>query len=233
MSISLKRGGCEEEEARLLPWYVAGRVNASDSERVTRHLEHCAICRDDLRHERALRSLIKSETSLDYAPQPGLARTLARIDDLAYDAPTAVPIGKTTIRAPSPRFGLVHWLAAAAVVQAVGLGVMSTLLVHRSLEADREPRFATLSSAPVPVAPGAHIRVVFSPSMTMSAVKSLLGQHALTIIRGPSDAGAYTLAFTDPSSATTQRLAPAMAALRSDVRVVFVEPAVNDESGRW
>jgi len=230
MSKNLKSGGCEEEAARLLPWYVTGRVSASDAERVARHLEHCAICRDDLSHERALRSLIKSESSLDYAPQPGLAKTLARIDDLAYEAPTAAPIGKVATRAGTRRFGPVHWLAAAAIAQAVGLGVMTTSLIHRSVELDKEPRFATLSSAPIPVAPGAHIRAVFSPGMTMGALKSLLAQHALTIIRGPSDAGAYTLAFTDPRAAT-QHLAPAMAALRSDARVVFVEPAVNDEGG--
>jgi hypothetical protein len=84
----------------------------------------------------------------------------------------------------------------------------------------------------VPVAPGSRIRVVFSPAMPLGALQSLLAQSALTIVHGPSDAGAYTLAFTDPRSAT-QRLGPAIAALRRDARVMFAEPAVIDEGGGW
>src|SRR5271166_7173451 len=82
---------CDEEAARLLPWYVSGRLDAGDCERVARHLEHCPICRDDLDHERALRALLKSESSLQYAPQPGLAKTLARIDELEREAPATPP----------------------------------------------------------------------------------------------------------------------------------------------
>ena len=78
MSKPPEEGRCEEEAARLLPWYVAGRLDAADAERVTRHLERCAICRDDLAHERTLRALLKSESGVEYAPQPGLAKTLAR-----------------------------------------------------------------------------------------------------------------------------------------------------------
>src|SRR5579863_5708380 len=82
-----EEGRCDEEAARLLPWYVAGRLEPADAERVTRHLERCAICRDDLAHERTLRALLKSESRIEYAPQPGLAKTLARIDELEREAP--------------------------------------------------------------------------------------------------------------------------------------------------
>ena len=223
---------CDDEAARLLPWYVTARLNAEDTQRVTRHLKRCAICRDDVTQERARRALLKSDSALDYAPQPGLAKTLARIGELAREAPLIGPGAAPRAPAPRHRFSAVHWLAAAAVVQAVALGVVGTLLLHHSAQLEREPRYTTLSAAAAPVAPGSRIRVVFSPSMSVGALHALLAQNAMTVVHGPSDAGAYTLAFTD-SRAAAERLNPTITALRRDAHVMFAEPAVLDEGGGW
>jgi anti-sigma factor RsiW len=227
MNEYLEDSRCEEEAAHLLPWYVVGRLSASNAGRVARHLERCAICRDDVVHERALRALLKPEPSLEYAPQPGLAKMLSRIGEFEREA-VAAPLGTAPPpRVPRRRFDAVHWLAAAALMQSIVLGVVGTSLYRRSPQADRAPRYTTLSSVPVPVAHGSRIRAVFSPDMSLDALNSLLTQNALTIIRGPSDAGAYTLAFSDSGSAT-ERLEATIAALRADTRVMFVEPAVNE-----
>lgn len=219
---------CDEEAARLLPWYVSGRLDAADVARVGRHLERCAICREDLAAERAVRMLLKSESSVEYAPQPGLSRTLARIDELAREAP-AQPLDEPAVAvAPARRHGAVPWLAAAAVVQAVALGVLGTLLARHPVDAALAPRYATLSAARAPVAATEHIRAVFSPEVTVGALNKLLAESALTIVTGPSDAGVYTLAFTDPHPASG-RLVRAIAALRANTDVRFAEPAVNDE----
>jgi hypothetical protein len=74
-----------------------------------------------------------------------------------------------------------------------------------------------------------HIRAVFAPDITLSALNELLSRTALSIISGPSDAGVYTLAFTDPHG-TNGRLDQAIAALRANAQVKFAEPAVNDEA---
>ncbi|HMD75579.1 MAG TPA: zf-HC2 domain-containing protein [Steroidobacteraceae bacterium] len=231
---------CDEEAARLLPWYVSGRLDAGDCERVARHLEHCPICRDDLDHERALRALLKSESSLQYAPQPGLAKTLARIDELEREpsdamraaAPSEAPGEAAGIleERSARRVGALRWLAAAVLVQGVALGALGTALFHRSNEAGREPLYTTLASEGPSRVPGEHIRAVFSPSLSVGALKALLADNGLTIIAGPSDAGAYTLALTGPR-ASGVGLEHAIAGLRSDVRVMFVEPAVNDGVG--
>jgi len=223
---------CDDEVARLLPWYVSARLNAEDSQRVTRHLERCAICRDDVTQERALRALLKSDSALEYAPQPGLAKLLARIGELKREAPLAAPSAVRRAPVRAHRFGAVHWFAAATLVQAIALGTMGTSLLHRSAQLERQPRYTTMSSAAAPVAPGSRIRVVFSPSMSLGALQALLAHYALTLVRGPSDAGAYTLAFTD-SRAAAERLNPTVVALRRDARVMFAEPAVLDEGGGW
>jgi hypothetical protein len=62
--------------------------------------------------------------------------------------------------------------------------------------------------------------------MTLSELKSLLAANHLIVIRGPSDAGAYTLASTDARLGAG--LDTSVTALRSDARVLFAEPAVND-----
>jgi hypothetical protein len=224
---------CQEEAAQLLPWYVTARLDAENAQRVTRHLERCAICQDDVTQERALRALLKSDSALEYAPQPGLAKTLARIGGLQREAPLAAAHSAPPRFRPWPhRFGAVRWLAAAALMQAVALGTVATSWLQHSAQLAREPRYATLSAAPAPVAPGSRIRVVFSASMPLGALQALLAQNALTVVRGPSAAGAYTLAFTD-SRAAAERLNPTIAALRRDADVMFAEPAVLAEDGGW
>jgi anti-sigma factor RsiW len=243
MNERLESGRCDEEAARLLPWYVAGRLEAGDSDRVLRHLERCPICRDDLAHERAVRTLLKSESRVQYAPQPGLAKTLARIDELereasappadaapahAKSAPTAG--ANSANEPPARRVGATRWLAAAVFVQAVALGALGTAMFHRSGEAGREASYTTLSLVEPTKRPGAHIRAVFSPSLSVGELKVLLADNALTIVAGPSDASAYTLAPTD-AHAPERGIERAIAALRADPRVLFAEPAVNDGAG--
>jgi len=229
MSSPPEEGRCEEEAARLLPWYVAGRLQTADAERVARHLERCAICRDDFAHERTLRALLKSESRIEYAPQPGLAKTLARIDELDRESPGNAPLasGKALMRVR--RVTTTHWLAAAALLQAVALGVLGTLVYHRSNDTRLEPRYATLTSTPVTNAGSAHIRAVFSPTLSLGALQSLLSANALSIVAGPSEAGAYTLAITG-SRYDDAAVTRAVTALRSQPLVMFVEPAINDQA---
>lgn len=113
------------------------------------------------------------------------------------------------------------------MVQAVALGWLGASLRDRPAAAMPLSQYETLSADPAAMGPGPHIRAVFAPNMTLADLKSLLAANGLTVIRGPSDAGAYTLAPADPR-ATAARLEPTIAALRADARVLFVEPAVND-----
>lgn len=228
MTIDLDGACCEEEAARLLPWYVAGQLTATDAERVASHLAHCAICRSDLAHELEVRALVKSDTRVEYAPQSGLATTLARIDELSREpaaAPRVVPL--TTVQR---RIGAARWLGAAVVVQAIGIAVLGALLFHRTASDPPNSRYSTLSSSPAAAARGPRIRAVFAPTMTVAELKSVLAVTNLTIVRGPSEAGVYTLAPTDPTF-DGNRLGPTLEALRTDPRVEFAEPAADLEAG--
>jgi anti-sigma factor RsiW len=222
VSVDLEGARCDEEAARLLPWYVVGRLAPADVERVDRHLGHCAICRTDLAHERELRALFKADARLEYAPQAGLAKTLARIDELGREAPAGAPA------AAARRRPAVQWLTAAVVVQAIGLGVLGGAFASRKAADVTRPGYTTLSSGG-PSVPGAgHLRAVFAPTLTLAELSGILAARQLTIVGGPSDAGVYTLAASAPKPAAG--LDATVAALRSDTRVLFVERAVNDET---
>jgi len=229
MNPDLEGARCDEESARLLPWYVAGRLAPSDFERVSSHLEHCAICRADVAHERAVRELMKADTPVEFAPQTGLAKTLLRIDELSRDASNAV----APIRGPSAaarrRVGALQWLTAAVILQTVALGWLGVSMRHRPASVANDAHYETLSADRLPISAGPHIRVLFAPTMTLAELKSLLAANALTIIRGPSDVGAYTLAPLD-QHLTSALLVPTISTLRGDARVLFVEYAVNDEA---
>ena len=56
MKLDLEGARCGEEAARLLPWYVTGRLSPADLERVSSHLQRCAICRADVAHERQVQA---------------------------------------------------------------------------------------------------------------------------------------------------------------------------------
>jgi len=225
--LDLEGARCDEESARLLPWYVAGRLSPADFERVSSHLEHCAICRADLEHERAVRQLMKADTPVEFAPQTGLAKTLLRIDELSHDASDSVVPRRTPSAAGRRRAGALQWLTAAVILQTVALGWLGASMRHRPASGANDAPYETLSAVRLPTSPGPHIRVLFAPTMTLAELKSLLAVNALTIIRGPSDVGAYTLAPLD-QHLTGALLVPVISALRGDARVLFVEYAVND-----
>jgi hypothetical protein len=217
--------GCDSEAARMLPWFVTGRLPVADSERVRSHLEHCAICRADLAGEQSVRAVLRADERVEYAPQAGLAKTLARIDELARDAPVAEPPARVmpAARVLPRRFAPAQWLTAAVVVQALGLGVLGAALLNRSAPDRADPRYQTLT-APAPLVGSERIRAVFAPATTLAELESLLGAAHLLVVDGPSPAGAFTLAVAGGSGAGGE----ALARLRADHHVLFAEPAVND-----
>jgi hypothetical protein len=228
VSINFEGSICDAEAARLLPWFVSGRLAAVDAERVTQHLEHCEICRADLVEQRTLRATLKAGGSVEYAPQAGLAKTLARIDELTREAAPGREFSRAEphVERRRRRFGATQWLTAAVIVQAVGLGAIGgSFLVHQA--GDRGvARYETLSS-PAPVANGPRIRAVLAEAMTVGQLKTLLAAQKLLIVSGPTEAGVFTFGAIDAMPSHGRLEAP-LAGLRADPNVLFAEPVLGD-----
>jgi hypothetical protein len=237
LNIDLEGALCDAEAARLLPWYITGRLSPADAERVGQHVGHCAVCREDLADQRALRTRMRAEPSVEIAPQAGLAATLARIDELGRElAPAAAPVSgsvtpnvtsidRAAHRATQPlrrQARVTQWLAAAAVVQAIGLALVGRALLQSpaNTAADKPAAGYQTLSTPEPAVPGGQIRAVFARTMSVDALHGLLRSQHLVIVGGPTEAGVFTLGL-DAGAAGPEA---ALQGLRADPLVQFAEP---------
>lgn len=206
----------------LLPWLLNGSLDATESQRVRAHIDECSQCAREFESQARLRRLMQREESVLHTPHASLRKLLERID--AEDEKNEGPAGDSLQppRAATSRRN--QWLAAALVVQTVGLIAMATVLNGTIKEVREAPRYSTLTSAPAILPHGPAARVVFAPSMSLAQLDDLLRTYGAQIIAGPSEAGVYTLAF--PAARDRGEVSAIIVKLRSDPQVRFAEPAV-------
>lgn len=143
-------------------------------------------------------------------------------------------------RGARPRFWgspvLVRWIAAAAVIEAVGLGfgalawqrhnpvdASAYASTSSTLRSNAAP-YRTLTTPAAGYASGPRVRVVFGPHLSLEQLQSLLRSVGAHIVDGPTDAHVYTLGFAEPI-ASVEVLDERIATLRADPNVLFAEPA--------
>jgi hypothetical protein len=210
---------CEHQAARLLPWLVAGALDENEAQRVQAHVAECGICKEDVDREQRVLALMQDEPAVEHAPQPGLQNLLARIDELERELPASTAQDAVVTAPARRRFTKVPWLAAASIVQAIGLGILGVMLWNRGVEL-QAPRFHTMTSSSPAAASHAQIRVVFSPNMKVSEMQELLKSIPATVVAGPTDAGVYTLAIAGERT----EIGPVLNELRAHSSVLFAEP---------
>ena len=169
-----------------IPWVVNGRATPAQTSLVAAHVAQCEDCRAELDMQTRMQQAMGG--SPEDAMQPadveaGLQRLLSRLDDVPEQQPRPAPV------APGRRLTLA--LAAAVVVQAVGLGVLSL----RQAPVDGAA-YRTLSDTAPPAATRATLRVLPDASMTLSEWQATLQALDLHVVQGPNAAGAYALAPT-------------------------------------
>lgn len=177
-----------------IPWVVAGSAAMADVDLVTRHLPHCATCREEFEFQQRLHRGLRETTQVpDVDPEPGLQRLMARID--AASSELTPP--------PARQHGPVRWLAAAVIVQAIGLGAAGLALLGGH---DSGGEFRTLSSANTPRA--ASVRVVPAPGMDFAALRALLAELKLEVVEVAPDGSSVGLAAADGQQASVQAALP-------------------------
>ena len=229
----------------LIPWLINDSIDAGKRRRVDEHLRDCADCRDEFAFQHRLRAGMAADADVAPAPQPALQRLLARID--AEDT-HALQAGTTQAR-PDRRLqrgGMrrrTRWLAAAAVVQSIGVVVLGALLFAR----DHTPAvdapasgalYATLTRGDVHP-PAAAIRFVPSPTLTLGALQTILGDAHVRLVESNAGGTIYALALDDttgatdaPPAATARRIETALARLRAQPGVLLAEPIARGTEAR-
>ncbi|GAB3788032.1 anti-sigma factor family protein [Dyella agri] len=175
----------------LMPWVLQDSASKEQAARLENHLAGCASCRAEFAQQSRLRLALSLPSEQPLDAEAGLQRLLDRLD---------VSDPQKTPRQPRSRTWLVRVLAAAVLVQAIGLGVLGLKLVSVG-----NPPYRTFSETPPPAPPGA-IRVVPDASMTLADWDALLHALHLQVVRGPNSVGAYTVAPTDAASTVGQIL---------------------------
>jgi hypothetical protein len=195
----------------MMPWVLQQSATQEQSEWLARHLAHCAACRVEFAQQSRLKQAMSLPADLGLDAEAGLQRLLGRLDAPApQEAPMRARAGGWLIRA----------LAAAVLVQAIGLGALGVKLWSSG---DGPATYHTLSQAPsAPVTAGA-IRVVPDDGMTLADWNALLHSLQLQVVGGPNDVGAYTVAPARPGQAAQN----ALQQLRAAHGVRLAEPATG------
>ena len=192
-----------DEAEELLPWYVTGRLDAADRERVEKHLTDCTRCQSDLRAERRLADEYRA-----YSPQVEASwlSLRERIEPARVRHPAAA---NSNWWHSLSRPAIAGLMAAQLAVVVVTAGVASYL-------AQPQAAYRALGSAPV--AASANAVVIFTPQTREEQLRRLLNSSGAELVGGPTDADAYVL------HVPAETRAAALARLRARPEVVMAEP---------
>jgi hypothetical protein len=202
----------------LLPFLANGRIVSEDREWVELHVHSCEECRRELDDQRLLvKHMRESDVPFDSSEHRSFSKLWTRIEaaEAAMPPEQDLPVHETSA---APRRN-VRWLAAAVVVQAIGLALLGVTTLNNSEVPAGE--FRTVTSTEMRHV-GPAVRLVFTSDASMADVTEILGRHQLEMVAGPRGAGVFTAALpaqTDGASAET-----IAAALRRNPHVQFAEP---------
>jgi hypothetical protein len=201
------------EVSALLPWYVNETLGERDRQRVDAHVAVCASCREDLAAQRRIRQAIEAQPAVDYMPVASLKKLQARLDAQAESGGSLAPPKEQAAN----RLPWRGWMAASVAAMAVAVALLAADR-WAQVEARRtQPDYRTVtSSAPRPQ--GEVIRAVFSPTITLVELQTILDEAQLRIVSGPTEAGVYSLA-----SNSTLTVRASLALLRQHSSVRFAE----------
>ncbi|WP_045727490.1 hypothetical protein [Xanthomonas sp. GPE 39] len=192
----------------LMPWVLQGSATEEQNEWLVAHLAKCRFCSAEFAQQSRLRMAMSLPSDVPVDAEAGLQRLLQQLDTPVPQQPALRPRSSWTTRA----------LVAAALLQAVGLGVLG---VRLSTDHDRGSVYRTLSDTAPPVATGA-IRVVPDARMALADWDALLHKLQLRVIDGPNGAGGYTVAPAQANTAAqTQRN---VQQLRASTGIRLAEP---------
>lgn len=196
-----------DEAARFLPWLANETLDASERERIERHVRACVTCRAELAEQRALAALVRRQPAVQLSAEHDFERLRRKLD--------ARP------RSRLERRGLiVTWAAAASVAIAVIAAVLVRLVPAPQELDDRYRTLTQDGGAPLLV------DVVFA-DISEEEMLELIARHGAEIVAGPSPRiGRYTLRVAG-DRASEKEVAELVRQLRDDERVRFAARAYS------
>jgi len=192
-----------------MPWVLQGHATPEQAQWLDAHLAQCEACRVEYAQQIRLRDALSLPADVAVDANAGLKHLLDRLD--AHDAEAALPA-----KARTHNSWLLRGLAAAVVLQALGIGMLGLKLYREQGAAD----YRTYSSQDAAPAPAGAIRVVPDAAMKVADWNTLVHALHLQVVGGPNEVGAYTVVSS--GTATTQ--AEVVRQLRAARGIRMAEP---------
>jgi hypothetical protein len=214
----------------LLPWLANGRISPADREWVEAHLQGCAECRAELAQQRMLAVNLRDAgtAASGVSPTHGISEEQRSFDKLwarieaAESAAVGAPHAGAVPRRASPA---VRWLAAAVIVQGIGLALFGVDALRSADPAAPEIHTVT-SEAPAPTdAPT--VSLVFAPQASIETINTLLTHQGLSIVSGPGRSGNFTAALSADAVASGASAESVAAVISKDPNVTFAQPVAR------
>jgi hypothetical protein len=215
--------------AELIPWYVNGTLEAAEAARLGAHLKVCESCRREYEGQARLFEAMQTDATLVFAAEPSFQKLMTRIGthedagDMARGVPLLAPAARVAMTGQSARAPsrVARWLAAAAVLEGLGLGYGAW--AWHAYSATVQSPYVTLTAPAPSYREGPRIRIVFRSGLSIESLGAMLHKAGAHIIDGPTDANVYTLGFSG-SDLTAAVIEQRAAALRASRDVLFAEP---------
>jgi len=195
----------------LLPWFLTGTLDETESRLVDGHLQTCAACRGEFEWERQLR-----EANNVALPGRDVERALAALRARLPAPARTTPSWRARLQVwrenvlPRPWLG---WALAAQTAMIAGLVVV--LASTRVQTADEAHTYRALSR-PAAAEP-ARLVVAFAPHTEVAELRRVLLANGARIVDGPTAADAYILAVAP------EKLDAAVQQLRAEKSVLLVQ----------
>lgn len=225
MKLPTTRSALHARAALMIPWLVNGSLPPQSEPQLREHIAACPECREDYEEQLRVCEAMRADGPLLFAAEPSYQKLLARMQNPENARDTGAPAAGLrpsrithSLRRASPP---VRWLAAAAAVQAVAIG-LGAWAWHSSL-GPHGAGYVTLTSAPPSYESSQRVRVLFDSNLSVGELQTLLEKAGAHIIDGPADGDVYTLGFAPPPDSAAA-LGKRIAALRANPAVLFAEP---------
>ena len=210
-----------DEIEALLPWHATGRLDATETDRVERHLEDSDRCRVAFDGVQQIQSAVADEP-IDWTPDPGAFDRLRA--QIAIEAPRTAEQPTDSARRGWQR--LVEWLVGEtplprwAVAAPAALAAVLAFLVA-SPQSEPDPTiYRTLTGASAQsAASGTAIQIAFDHDATEARIRALLQETKVRLVDGPSSIGFYGLALAPGAD-----IDATLVQLRASSIVTFAEP---------
>ena len=212
----------------LLPWLANGRIASEDREWVEAHVHSCAECRAELAAQRMVATQMNRDgTEIPASAANDEQRSFNKLWARIEASEAAAPAGQAVAAGGSRGSRAVRWLAAAVVVQAVGLGVLGMSMLNGGQPAAGNT-LTTVTDVPVDVRQNAPaVRIVFAPQASIDTVNTLLEHQGLTIVSGPGTQGNFTAILSADAVASGASAESVASVMSKDPNVSFAQPVAR------